>query len=158
LKQFNGQAVAKFKVMASLNLAKLKPSQEKAVGVLLSVKRRQASGELDALTSYSESAGPMMLVEMTEFLGKLFNKAVESGNSFALMRVFVAAGCLDGYVQDKLLVEQKYPRDRAASNGMVQSSVTLANTAYSDVVESLCAVQNELGVELPAFPNPPTMH
>lgn len=158
LKAFNGQAVAKFKTMASLNLAKLKPSQVEAKGVLARIKGRELSGELDALTSYSESVGPKVVRDMSKFLGTLYNKAVESGNSFALMRVFVAAGCLQGHVDDKLLMEQKYPKDRAVSDGIVQSSVSMANNAYSNVVESLCAVHIELGVELPSFPKPPTVH
>ncbi len=158
LKAFNGQAVAKFKIMASTNLARLKPSQEEAKGVLSRVRGRELSGELDALTSYSESVGPKVVTDMSKFLGQLYSKAVESDNSFALMRVFVAAGCLAGHIEDKLLMEQKYPKDRAVSDGIVQSSVSMANNAYSNVVESLCAVHVELGMELPSFPKPPTVH
>ena len=158
LKPFNGQAVAKFKTMASTNLERLKPSQADAKAVLLRVKEREASGELDALTSYSESVGPEVVLGMSEFLEQLFEKAVTAENSFALMRVFVATRCLSGYVEDKLLVEQKYPKERSVSDGLVQGSVSLANTAFSDVVESLCAVHNELGMALPEFPQPPTVH
>lgn len=158
LKALNGEAVAKFKAAASMKLERLNPARDEATGVLGRIKGRERSGELDALTSYSESVGPQVALDLMEFLGRAFQKAAESENSFALMRVFVAAGCLNGYVGNKLLMEQKYPKDRAVSESMVQSSVSLANTAYSDVLESLCAIHKELGLELPQFPQPPTVH
>lgn len=158
LKPFNGKGVSKFSQMAMANLEKLRGSRDEARSVLGRVGAREKSGELNALTSFAESVGPQVVVDMTEFLDRLFVKALEAKDSFALTRVFAASGCLNGYVQDKLLKEQSYPTDRAVSEGMAASSVRLAATTYKNTVNALCAVHNELGVELPEFPKSPTMH
>jgi hypothetical protein len=158
LKPFNGQGVSKFSQMAMANLEKLRVSRDEARSVLGRVEGREKSGELNALTAFAESVGPQVVVEMTEFLDQLFEKALEAKDSFALTRVFAASGCLNGYVQDKLLKEQSYPGDRAVSEGMAAGSVRLAATTYKNTVNALCAVHVELGLELPGFPDAPTMH
>lgn len=158
LQPFNGQGVTKFRQMALGNLEKLRVSRDEARSVLGRVEDREKSGELNALTAFAESVGPQVVVDMAEFLDQLFERAIEAKDSFALTRVFAASGCLNGYVQDKLLKEQRYPADRAVSEGMAVGSIRLAATTYKHTVNALCAVHVELGLELPVFPEAPTMH
>ncbi len=146
------QALPRIKDASSSNLNRLGLIRKKAERVLDRVEHRKKKGELDDSTSYAESVGPRVIIEMIDFMNTLFGKADDSNDAFVMARIFTASSCLITHAGNNLLKEQRYPPDNAVSKSMAKNSIQMAVVTYDDTVNSLCRANENLGIDLPGFP------
>ena len=144
-------ALERFTVKASEMLEELKPKVAHSEAILDRVRLRHESGELDLMSLGAEVAAAKVVVKMDDALQKMFARARDSRDTYAMRRIAVAAEKL--VVQaDEILKESSYPGDATVKKMIITQNLAIAREVYHDVVRSLDNTHKELGVGMPDFP------
>jgi hypothetical protein len=155
LKALNGTGVKAFAGKAEARLKRLEPVRANAQKLLEAVDGRKSSGELDELTAYSESVGPQIVLELSDFLQRVYTKAVDAEDSFALSRVFAMTASLEAASSELLKTQSYATEEPTAFSTLVETSVAMARGVHKNIVDGLFECPSELGLTPPAFPELP---
>jgi hypothetical protein len=141
-------AFKRFSTKARTSLDALAEKVTRAEKLLEKARERSESGEIDLVSHGAEVVSAKVVISLTESLGRIYSKAIESKDIYALRTVAKAAEKLS-VDADEILKESVYSKDRTVKKVVIEQNHAMARKTYDLVVGSLDNTHKELGISVP---------